>query len=74
MEEEGGASNSWMNSCLANFSHYLGMPTEDLEGGDFEASLKRMKGRKEQKEKVTSRRRKFQKSSRFEKELKILAR
>ena len=33
-----------------------------------------MKGRKEQKEKVTSRRRKFQKSSRFEKELKILAR
>ncbi|RVW95972.1 putative ribonuclease H protein [Vitis vinifera] len=33
--------------------HYLGMPTEDLEGGRFEASLKRMKGRKEQKEKET---------------------
>ena len=40
MEEEGGASNSWMNSCLANFSHYLGMPTEDLEGVILKLLLK----------------------------------
>ena len=48
LEEVGGVSDYWSSSCLAKFSHFLGMLTKGFEGGILKL-LKRMKERKGQR-------------------------
>ena len=45
-EGEEAGTHSWSSSCLAKFSHCIGMPTEGFEG-EILTFLKRMKERKD---------------------------
>ena len=56
-EGEEAGTHSWSSSCLAKFSHCIGMPTEGFEG-EILTLLKRMKERKYQKGKLDIRKRK----------------
>ena len=46
VEGEEAGTHSWSSSCLAKFSHCIGMPTEEFEG-EILTFLKRMKERKD---------------------------
>ena len=71
VEEEGGDVESWRYSCLAKFCHCLEMPIEGFEG-EILKLLNRMKERRERFERVSGKKRKGQRSSRFDRELKKL--
>ena len=71
MEEERGVIEFWSNSCLAKFCHCLGMPTEGVEG-EILKLLKRLIERRDHFEKVSGKKRKWQKSLRSNRELKKL--
>ena len=62
---------SWRYSCLAKFCHCLEMPIEGFEG-EILKLLNRMKERRERFERVSGKKRKGQRSSRFDRELKKL--
>ena len=62
---------SWRYSCLAKFCHCLGMPTEGFEG-EILKLLNRMKERRERFVRVSGKKKKGQRSSRFDRELKKL--
>lgn len=71
LEEMIGVSKCWSSTCLAKFSHCLGMSIEGFEG-EILMLLKKMKERKDEKGKGNGRRRKQLESSRGERELKKL--
>lgn len=72
-KEERGKEGEWcwQSSSLANFSRYLGMPTEGFEG-EILFLLKRMKERKIQKGKLDGTKRRKLETSKFERELRKL--
>ncbi|RVW53546.1 hypothetical protein CK203_092382 [Vitis vinifera] len=70
-EEEGSVLGSWMNGSFVNLYRCLGMPTEGFEG-EILLLLRRMKERKNLKGDLVGKRRKIQKVSRSEMELKKL--
>ncbi|RVW74361.1 hypothetical protein CK203_056854 [Vitis vinifera] len=59
------------DNCLAKFYHCLGMPAEGFEG-EILKLLNRMKERRERFERVSGKKRKGQRSFRFDRELKKL--
>ena len=70
-EGEETGTHSWSSSCLAKFSHCIGMLMEGFEG-EILTLLKMMKERKDHKGKLDDRKRKKLESSRFERELRKL--
>ena len=56
---------SWSYSCLENFCHCLGMPTEEFEGKILKL-LDRMRERRDRFKRVSGKKRKGQRSSRFD--------
>ena len=68
-EEEGSVLGSWMNGSFVNLYRCLGMPTEGFEG-EILFLLRRMEEMKNIKGNLDGKRRKIQKVSRLESELK----
>ncbi|WKA00682.1 hypothetical protein VitviT2T_019018 [Vitis vinifera] len=62
---------SWNYSCLAKFCHCLGMPTEGCER-DILKLLHKMRDRRDRSENLSGKKRKGQRTSRFDRELKKL--
>ena len=71
VEDEEGVVESWKYNCLAQFCHCLGMPTKSFEG-EILMLHKRMNERREYFEKLIGKKRKGQKPSRSDRELKKL--
>ena len=61
----------WRYGCLAKFCQCLGMPTEGFES-EILKLLNRMRERRDRSEKVSRKKRKGQRPSRFDRELKKL--
>ena len=70
-KEEGSVLGSWMNGSFVKLYHCLGMPTEGFEG-EILLLLRKMEERKNIKGKSAEKRRKIQKVSKLERELKKL--
>ncbi|RVX03329.1 hypothetical protein CK203_019942 [Vitis vinifera] len=70
-EEEEKDMESWRYSCLAKFCHCLGMPTEGYES-DIPKLLHKMRDRRDRSERLSGKKRKGQRTSRFDRELKKL--
>ena len=62
---------SWNYSYLAKFCHCLGMPTEGCER-DILKLLHKMRDRRDRSENLSGKKRKGQRTSRFDRELKKL--
>ena len=70
-EKEDDDEDSWRYSCLARFCQYLGMPAEGFEREILQL-LNRIRERRDVSERVTGRKRKGQRLSKFDWELKKL--
>ncbi|RVX20319.1 hypothetical protein CK203_004873 [Vitis vinifera] len=70
-EEAEKNMESWSYSCLAKFCHCLGMPTEGCER-DILKLLHKMRDRRDRSENLSGKKRKGQRTSRFDRELKKL--
>ncbi|KAL6331982.1 hypothetical protein AAG906_020335 [Vitis piasezkii] len=70
-EEEEKDMELWNYSCLAKFFHCLGMPTEGCER-DILKLLHKMRDRRDRSENLSGKKRKGQRTSRFDRELKKL--
>lgn len=71
MEEKMSILDSWMNDNFVKLCHCLGMPTEGFDG-EILMLLRIMEERKNLKGVAVGKRRKFQKVSKSERELKKL--
>ncbi|RVW99876.1 LINE-1 reverse transcriptase-like [Vitis vinifera] len=70
-EEEEKDMESWNYSCLAKFCHCLGMPIEGCER-DILKLLHKMRDKRDRSESLSGKKRKGQRTSRFDRELKKL--
>ncbi|RVW41542.1 LINE-1 reverse transcriptase-like [Vitis vinifera] len=70
-EEAEKNMESWSYSCLAKFCHCLGMPTEGCER-EILKLLHKMRDRRDRSENLSGKKRKGQRTSRFDRELKKL--
>ena len=70
-EKEDDDEKSWRYSCLARFCQYLGMPTEGFER-EILRLLNRIRERRDVSKRVTGKKRKGQRMSKFDRELKKL--
>ena len=70
-EKEGEDVESWRYNCLAKFCHCLGMSTEGYES-EILKLLHKMRERRDRSERLSGKKRKGQRPSRFDRELKKL--
>ena len=70
-EKDDDDDESWRYSCLARFCQCLGMPAEGFEREILQL-LNRIRERRDVSERVTGRKRKGQRLSKFDRELKKL--
>ena len=70
-EKEDDDKESWRYSCLARFCQCLGMPTEGFER-EILKLLNRIRERRDVSERITGKKRKGQRLSKFDRELKKL--
>ena len=70
-EKEDDDKESWRYSCLARFCQCLGMPTEGFER-EILKLLNRIRERRDVSERITGKKRKGQRMSKFDRELKKL--